>query len=132
MSKRKGKLMIQRKAAYIEPQKSVEQALYFFTVTIADDEIEKVEQLPDWPFDSNHDNGSLLSMHEWGIAIQVTWRPFKPEPASELRYKGYLAIMDELGSRNPKLAEAFARSSFGFGHPEGATIEWHKPEGDDA
>lgn len=131
MSKRK--LQIQRKAKRIAlPAGPERQELFFFEVEHAGDEIKNVRQVPDWPFDTTADNGSLLSMHGWEIAIHVTWRPTKPDPASELRYKGYLAIMDDIGSRDPKLAAMFRRSEFGFGHPEGATVEFHKPQSDDA
>jgi hypothetical protein len=133
MSKRHGKLYIQRKAKRIElPKGPQHQSLFHFEVEIDGDEIKAVKQVPDWPFDTSEDNSSLLSMTQFGVALQTTWRPFKPEPGSELRYKGYLAIVDDIGSRDPALAKEFAQVDWGFGHPEDATVEWHKPQGDDA
>lgn len=132
MSKRKGKLMIQRKAVRIQLPAEEHQQLFFFKIIIRDDEIESVEQIPDFPFEHTEDNGSLLSLTGWGLAIHVTWLPFKPAPESELRYKGYLSIWDDLGSRDPKIKEWISEGAFGFGHPEAAQVEWHTPRGDDA
>ncbi len=131
MSKKK-RLQIQRDARVISHPVQERQALYFFKVWIDGEDIARVEQFPDWPFGTTEENGNLLSFTGAGFAIHVTWTPFKPEPRSELRYKGYLAIMADIGGRDPKLAQAFREGAFGFGHPEGAQVEFHKPESDDA
>lgn len=131
--KRHGRLDIKRNAARIEPPSQPQRLdVFFFEVEIEGDEIKGVQQVEGWPFESTNDNSSLAAFHQWGVAFQVLWKPDKPDPASELRYKGYLAILDEIGSRDPELAKLFDNSAFGFGHPEKAQLEWHKPEGNDA
>ncbi len=134
MSKNKRRLQIQRNARIITPPKEETQQLFFFKVYIDEEEISGVEQVPDFPFESTEDNGSLLSFAGAGFAIHVTWLPYKPAPRSELRYKGYLAIQEDIGSRDPKLAKMLRTVDFGFGHPDPGyvSIEWHPPRGDDA
>lgn len=130
--KKRRRLQILRNVAMIRPPVEEKQDLFFFMVWVENDEIALVQQTPDWPFEATEDNGSLLTLPGMEIAIHVTWMGHKPEPRSELRYKGYLAIMDEIGSRDPKLAETLRHSAFGFAHPSGASVEFHKPQGDDA
>lgn len=131
MSKKK-RLQIQRNAAVFKPPKAEEDmTLFYFAVYIKDDEIERVEQVSDFPFDTTEANGSLLTFPGGGFAIHITWFPFKPEPRSELRYKGFLEIMHDVGKRDPILKKRLESGSFGFGHPEDAKVSWRPPKGDD-
>lgn len=128
----KRRLQIQRNAKRIELPKQEDYTLFYFKVTIAGDEIQKVEQIPDFPFEHTEDNGSLLAFTGAGFSIHVTWLPFKPEPRSELRYQGYLAIQDDIAKRKPGLAADLAKMDIGFGHVEGAEVKWNPVKGDDA
>lgn len=125
-------LQIQRNAKRIELPKQEDYTLFYFKVTIVDNEIKKVEQIPDFPFEHTEDNGSLLVFKGAGFGFHVTWLPFKPEPRSELRYQGYLAIQDVIAIRKPGLAADLAKMDIGFGHVEDAEVEWHPRKVDDA
>lgn len=131
MSKKR-RLQIQRNKMRIEVPTQQTLPVFYFTVTIVDDEIEHAEQVPDFPIDSTEDNSSLMTQPQWGVALHVTWYPEKPEPRSDLRYQGYLAVMDDIASRDPEIAKLVKGKDVGFAHPENARIEWLPAKGDDA
>lgn len=127
----KKRLQIQRSAKRIALPKQEDYQLFYFKVIIVDNEIKSVEQIPDFPFEHTDDNGSILAFTGAGFGIHVTWLPFKPEPRSELRYQGYLAIQSDIARRTPGLAADLAKVDIGFGHADGASIEWHSKKGND-
>ena len=128
----KKRLQIQRSAKHIALPKQEDLQLFYFKVVIDRDDVKSVEQIPDFPFEHTDDNGSILAFTGAGFGIHVTWLPFKPEPRSELRYKGYLAIQSDIARRKPGLAADLAKLDIGFGHADDATIKWHPVKGDDA
>ncbi len=127
----KKKLQVHRNKYKLELPALVNQPVFYFQAWVVDGEIERVEQVPDFPFDATEDNSSLMMQPQWGVALHVTWYPQKPEPRSELRYKGYLAIMEDIASRDPEIAKMLKGKDVGFAHAEGARVEWHPGKGDD-
>ena len=119
-------LKIIRNAVQVEMPESTKLVLWYYKVNLKDGQVVGVERASDFPPETTEENTSLLTFQQLGIAIHVTWLPEKPDPASELRYKGYLAITEDLASLlPPDLQKKFKKAVFGFGHPEGATVEWH-------
>lgn len=109
------------------PESSGTLPLFYYSVVIFNDGKIIATQLPGESPGSTEDNTSTLALNQIGVAIEIRWFPTKPEPDTEARREGLLAIMDDVVSRLPeKDQEALRRSFWGVGHAWGARLEYNE------
>lgn len=110
--------------------------VFFFLVLIAgpNDGI-SVLQIKDRPEWATNETDSLLqlggakvddaSVDMADYALNISWLPFKPDPESDLRRRGLLAVMRHLTERT---GDGDRIKAYGIGHLDGAKVEFHEGE----
>lgn len=102
--------------------KGGKQPLVFYTVAFINGQ-PKATLVPAPPENSIDDNSSILSLDQWGISVHITWITGKPEPETEDRHNGIMAVMEDIHHivYPDKVMEPH---EYGIGHAYGATVEF--------
>lgn len=106
------------------PHKEKTYELFYYTVSLIDGQYE-VNQVPDRPINVSADNDSVFIVEPSPFAINITWLSGKPQPDTEQRRNGLVAVMQDLAdiSGHPEIL-----NQFGIGHLQGAKATYRKIE----
>lgn len=125
MKVKKTRPVVDRVKVEMPPQENLD--LFYYTVVIMSDGYTVATQVPGRIPSATEENISTLALSQFGVAIEIAWFPSKPEPETDARREGLLAVMDDIVKSLPEDIRAKIQDGhYGVGHAWGAKLQYNE------